>query len=98
MNATTRFRLTPDASVAQSDGEAVVLHLRTGRFFRVNQSGAPLLAALEREEGASHLDLAASLVAAFGIDGARAAADVHTWIDRLRSAGLVEAIEPASAS
>lgn len=94
---TTRFRLVPEASVAETDGEAVVLHLRTGRFFRVNRSGAPFLAALQRDGGASFAELTASLVATFGIDESRAAGDVLAFIDRLRSAGLVEEFAEASA-
>ena len=94
---TTRFRLVPAASVAESDGEAVVLHLRTGRFFRVNRSGAPLLAALQRDGGASFAELTASLVATFGIDASRATGDVLAFFDRLRSAGLVEEFAGAPA-
>jgi hypothetical protein len=93
-----RFRLAPDASVAQTDGEAVVLHLHTGRFFRVNASGAPLLAALERAGGASRPDLAGALVATFGIDEARAAADVDAWLERLRGAALIAEIRSDTAS
>lgn len=98
MTTPARFRLAPDASVAHTDGEAVVLHLRTGRFFRVNASGAPLLAALEREGGASLPELARALVAMFGLDDARAAADVDAWLERLRGAALIAEIRSDPAS
>jgi PqqD family protein of HPr-rel-A system len=93
-----RLSLAPEASVAELDGEAVVLHLRTGRFFTVNRSGAPLLEALKRADGATRDELVASLVATFRIDVARAAADVDAWLGRLRAAGLLaeDAAGPSS--
>lgn len=98
MSAAERLALAPEASVAELDGEAVVLHLRTGRFFTVNRSGAPLLAALRREGGATRDELVRSLATTFRLDPARASADVDAWLGRLRAAGLLagDARGPAS--
>jgi len=89
MSAAVRLALAPEASVAELDGEAVVLELRTGRFFTVNKSGAPLLAALRRPEGATRDELVAALAGAFRLELARATADVDAWLARLRAAGLL---------
>ena len=89
MTANARVRLSPDASVAELDGEAVVLHVKSGRFFRVNRFGTPLLAALQREAGASREELVASLVTAFRAEPARAGRNVEAWLELLRKAGLL---------
>jgi len=89
MNAPVRLSLAPEGSVAELDGEAVVLHLGTGRFFTVNRSGAPLLAALSRAGGTTRDELVASLATAFHLEVARATADVDAWLARLAAAGLL---------
>lgn len=98
MNGSQRLALSSDASVAALDGEAVVLHLRTGRFFRVNRAGTPLLAAIQRAGGATRDELVRSLASEFGIDDARAGADVDAWLSLARSAGLVVEAPPSPVS
>ncbi len=86
---TPRLRLSDRARLAELHGEAVVLHLATGRYFAANASGTALLRALAAPEGATVEGLIDGLVAGHGADRARAEADVAAWLARLREAGLL---------
>lgn len=82
-----RIRLEKSASVAELDGEAVILHLATGEYFQVNGTGAFLLRLLA--EGTTVPNLEEAVVARYGIDRSRAAVDVVAWVDMLSNRGLV---------
>ncbi|MFO0933448.1 MAG: PqqD family protein [Planctomycetota bacterium] len=69
---TARLRLSDCARLAELHGEAVVLHLATGRYFAANATGAALLRALSAPEGATVEGLVDRLVAGHGADPARA--------------------------
>jgi len=86
---TGRLRLSPEATSAELDGEAVILHLRDGRYYAVNGTGAALLRCLAREGGATADELCETLVAAHGIDRERARRDVHAWLETMRAKRLV---------
>lgn len=94
MKIVPRFALTPNASVAELDGEAVVLHLRTGRFFRVNASGTAILATL-KVGPASREQLVDALCSRYDVDAARAGADVDAFTAMLLDGGL---LTPTDAS
>jgi hypothetical protein len=87
-----RLRLSSQARLAQLHGEAVVLHLESGRYFAANATGAALLAHLVAPLGATVAGLVDALVVAHGIEPARARADVDAWLARLRHAGLLEVV------
>ncbi|MCC7139933.1 MAG: PqqD family protein [Planctomycetes bacterium] len=82
------LRLSPDAAVAELSGEAVVLHVKDGRYFSANGTGAALLRRLAAG-GATRETLADELVR-LGADRARATADVEAWLARLVAARLLE--------
>lgn len=84
-----RLRLSDRARLAELHGEAVVLHLATGRYFAANATGTALLKALATPGGATVEGLVEGLVRDHGADRARAAADVDAWVARLREAGLL---------
>ncbi len=84
-----RLRLSDRARLAELHGEAVVLHLRTGRYFAANATGTALLRALAAPDGATVEGLVEGLVQVHGVDRPRAAADVDAWLARLRAAGLL---------
>ena len=84
-----RLSLSKDAAVAELHGEAVVLHLPSGRYFAANGTGAALLRRLRAEGGATRADLVEAIVSAHGVEEARAAADVAAWLSRLEAAGLL---------
>lgn len=98
MSASERLALAADASVARLDGEAVVLHLRTGRFFTVNACGSTILAALESASGATRAELVERVCTTFAVDAARATPDVDAFLDQLERGGLLAAPRPGSAS
>jgi PqqD family protein of HPr-rel-A system len=87
------LRLGRDVLVTELEGEAVVLDVRTGRYFTANRSGAVLLRRLR--DGATRDALVAALVAAFGVDEAAARRDALAWLARLADRGLVVADRPA---
>lgn len=82
-------RLAREARLAELHGEAVLLHVGTGRYFGVNATGTVLLRELALPEGATPHALADALVAHFDVERAVAEADVSGWLARLRDAGLL---------
>jgi hypothetical protein len=86
----TRLRLrAEDVSWREVGDEAVVLESATGTYLTLNASGKLLWQALER--GATEGEMVTMLVEQYGIGEELAAADVGTFLDRLRERQLVEA-------
>ena len=69
-------------------GETVVLDVPSSLYLNANASGSVLWAELVR--GATEAELAARLVADFGIDAGRAAEDVAAFLAALDAHGLLE--------
>lgn len=84
-----RLRLSPRARLAELHGEAVLLHLGSGRYFAANPTAVTLLRALGTDAGASREELVDALVARHGAAPDRAGADVDAWLARLREAALL---------
>ena len=76
-----------DLEWREVEGELVALDLRESRYLAVNHTGQALWAALA--DGATRDELIERLVEAFGIDRARAAADVNAFTDELESRDLL---------
>lgn len=70
------------------DGETVVLDIPSSVYLSANASGSVLWAELAR--GATEAELAARLVADFGIDAGRAAEDAAAFLAALDAHGLLE--------
>lgn len=68
--------------------EVVAVDVRTSTYLSANASGAVLWFRLAK--GATHNDLAAALVASFGIDLEQARADVDAFLGELAAQGLLE--------
>ncbi len=81
--------LADGVSIARTDDGAVLLDERTGRYWRLNGSGARLLQALldGRDTRQAALDAAAGAT----VPADRAARDAAGLVDKLRGAGLVTA-------
>jgi hypothetical protein len=92
VSAGALLRLSPQASVAELRGESVVLHLKSGRFYSVNGVGTLLLTLLK--SGATRSRLVDSVVSAYAVPAATAAADVDAWLARLREGGLLVEAAP----
>lgn len=70
------------------EGEMVAVDVRTSTYLSANPSGMALWEPLAA--GTSREALVATLVEAFGIDRARAAADVDAFLGELRARDLLE--------
>ena len=87
MNA--RLRLRPDAVAwREVDGEVIALGLHSSTYFGTNSSGGLLWKRLA--DGTTRDELVGDLVTTFGLERARAQADVDAFLDDLRSRGLLE--------
>jgi hypothetical protein len=71
------------------DGEVIALEGDGSRYLAANGAGTLLWRALAC--GSTREDLADELVRAYGIDRARAAADVDRFVDALAKQGLLAA-------
>lgn len=83
-----RYRRFGEAISARVLDETVVLDLERNRYTRLNGSAGLLWEALEEPRSADQL--AAELVAEYGIDSARAEADARALVATLRERGLLE--------
>ena len=84
---TTQYRRHPEVRLAAVEGEGVVLHLTTRRYFSVNDSGLALLETL----AASHSfdDLVAAVVQRYEVTAAEAGASVRKFVDGCLAAQLL---------
>jgi hypothetical protein len=76
-----------DLDWREVEGELVALDLRESRYLAVNETGKKLWAALA--DGATRDELVERLVEAFGVERARAEADVDAFTAELDSRGLL---------
>jgi Coenzyme PQQ synthesis protein D (PqqD) len=89
LSGVTRLRLRQRSlEWRQVDDEVVALDLETARYLSTNPSGALLWH--ELATGATREDLVARLRAKWGVDEARATADVDAFLALLRQRGLLE--------
>lgn len=84
---------TAEAISAHLEGEAVLLHLGSRRYFRLNETAAELWAGLERGI-ADPAALAAMLCESFDVHAPEAHAEVARLLDELESRGLVQGTDP----
>ncbi|KUN61409.1 hypothetical protein AQJ46_36790 [Streptomyces canus] len=79
--------LADGVSLAETDGGAVLLDERSGRYWQLNASGARVLHRLLAGDTAAEAGAAAANGAS--VPAERAAGDAHTLLEKLRHAGLV---------
>jgi hypothetical protein len=72
------------------DGEAVLLDLRSGRYFGLNGTGARVWALLK--DGLERVDIAEQLVEEFDVDVDTARADVDAFVDTLIERALIRRV------
>ncbi len=77
-----RYRRHPDLRLTALEGEGVVLHLGTRRYFSVTETGLAILEALETPQTVE--DLARVLAARYAVTADHAAASVRAFLDRCR--------------
>jgi hypothetical protein len=76
-----------DVDWREVEGELVVLDLRESRYLAINPTGRVLWATLA--EGATQNELIDRLIEEFGVDRARAAADVDAFTAELKARDLL---------
>jgi Coenzyme PQQ synthesis protein D (PqqD) len=82
-----RYRRHPELRLAPVEGEGVVLHLGTRRYFSVNDSGLTLLEALAAPQ--SFDDLVAAVVQHYDVTADDARESVRGFVDGCLAARLL---------
>jgi len=82
-----RYRRHPELRVSELEGEGVVLHLGTRRYFTLSESGLAMLEALAAPRSVD--DLVRLLRARYEVTAQRAEDDVREFLDRCREADLL---------
>jgi hypothetical protein len=87
MEATSRYAVPDEVLTAHLEGEAVLLHMDTKNYFRLNATAALLWKGMER--GLERGQLLDSLLAEFEVDRPTAAAELDRLLGELAERGLV---------
>jgi hypothetical protein len=82
------FRAHPDLRLTTLEGEGVVLHLGSRRYFSVNETGLAILQALKPR--ASLPELVEALTKRFEVTPEQAERSAKTFLDRCLASQLVE--------
>ncbi len=83
-----RFKRHPELRLTDVEGDGVVLHLATRRYFSVSESGLVILRALESPQSVA--DLVRRLMEHYEVTAAQAEASVHEFLDTCRAAELLD--------
>ncbi|MBC7791404.1 MAG: PqqD family protein [Anaerolineae bacterium] len=83
----TRYAVSPDATCAVVEDGAVVLHMRTKRYYSLNETGATIWRLLEEDLPIE--DIASQLVLLYDVERATANSAVARLLDELLAESLV---------
>lgn len=84
----SQIEIPDDVLSRELDGEAVLLDLRSGKYFGLNGTGARIWTCMK--DGLRKAQIVERLVASFEVDADRARADVEAFIDSLVERGLIK--------
>jgi len=84
---TARYRPHPDLRLTALEGEGVVLHLGSRRYFTVSETGLVILEALSEPRTLD--EIVAALRDRYHVTVEHAAASTRTFLDRCLQAGLI---------
>jgi Coenzyme PQQ synthesis protein D (PqqD) len=84
---TERYVRHPDLRLADVEGDGVVLHLGTRRYFSVSESGLVLLQALEKPQTIP--ELVQALLQRYEVSPEQAEASVRQFLETCRTADLL---------
>jgi len=84
---TVRYRRHPELRLTARDGEGVVLHLATRRYFSVNESGLAILEMLDSPRTVD--ELVSALHARYDVTVDRAEATVREFLAFCRDADVL---------
>lgn len=82
-----RYTVSPDAACAAVDDGAVLLHMRSRRYYSLNPTGAVIWGLLER--GLPMSGMVADLVATYDVDADTAEQAILALMDELAEVELV---------
>lgn len=82
-----RFVRHPDLRLADVEGDGVILHLGSRRYFSVSESGLALLQALDAPRSLE--DLVRLLLERYDVTPDQAEASVRTFLESCRAAELL---------
>jgi hypothetical protein len=82
------IKVTDDQICCDLNGEAVILSLKTGTYYGLDQVGARVWALIQ--EPKTIIDLLHILLSEFDVDSARCEQDLRLLLRNLNEAGLVE--------
>jgi hypothetical protein len=86
----TRYLRHPDLRLTALEGEGVVLHLRSRRYFSVNETGLVVLEALKQPR--TFDELVAAILAEYDVTPEAAAATTREFLDHCLVTAVVEEI------
>lgn len=82
-----RYKQHPDLRLTEVEGEGVVLHLGTRRYFSVTETGLTILKALE--EPREFQDLVGALLDEYEVSEEEAASSAGEFVDKCLQAKLL---------
>ena len=83
----TRYAISPDAACAAVEDGAVVLNMRTKRYYSLNQTGAMVWRLMEDDLTVE--EIIARIVGQYDVDDEEAARTVAVLLDELTAEALV---------
>ena len=83
----TRYAVSPDAACATVEDGAVVLNMRTKRYYSLNETGAMVWRLLEDEIALE--DVVARVIELYDVSAAEAGRTVAVLLDELATEALV---------
>jgi hypothetical protein len=84
----TRYRAAPDALAATLSDGAVLLNLRTKRYYSLNETGTRIWQLLL--EGRAEEEIVRTLTTEYDVDDTIARREMHAVIESLRDSALIE--------
>ena len=88
MTEARQYTVRPDVLAAHLDGEAVLLHMDTKDYFRLNATAACVWKGLER--GMGRAALVDELCAEFEVDATQAGAELDRLLGELQQRQLID--------
>jgi hypothetical protein len=88
LNRLSNYSISNDVLTAHLEGEAVLLHLKTKQYFRLNETAAAIWKGLERNLDAAAI--VASLLQEFDVDTETARGELAKTLGDLESRGMLE--------
>src|SRR5438128_419953 len=90
LSSTTLVAAVKDQVSCEIDREAVILHLKSGVYYGLNEVGARVWGLLQQERRIAEIEQ--TIAAEFEVTPERCAADVRALLEQFHAAGLIEVV------